>query len=120
MLIYTSTQSKKSKSKGMSKAQKAEYAAWCAKYDIDPNGKIKKNKPSVAVVYSPVVVTETSVRQTRHIPSRDTGHSGTVTTGRKPMQYTGDNIIGVATMHKSNLVPVFNTDSAKDISSMRR
>lgn len=34
--------------------------------------------------------------------------------------YTGTNMLGVATMHKSNAVPVFNTDSAKDISNMRR
>ena len=34
--------------------------------------------------------------------------------------YTGDQMLGVATMHKSNAVPVFNTDSAKDISNMRR
>ena len=34
--------------------------------------------------------------------------------------YTGTNMLGVATMHKSNAVPVFNSDAAKDISNMRR
>ena len=34
--------------------------------------------------------------------------------------YTGDKIIGIATMHKSNAVPVFNSEAAKDISQMRR
>ena len=37
-----------------------------------------------------------------------------------PPQYTGDQMLGVATMHKSNAVPVFNQDSARDISNMRR
>ena len=37
-----------------------------------------------------------------------------------PQQYTGTQMLGVATMHKSNAVPVFNTESARDISNMRR
>jgi len=120
MLIYTSTRSKKPKSKKMTKPQKAEYAAWCAKYGIDPDGKVKKNKEPVRLAYSPVLVTKTYVRETQRVPSLDTGHTGAVTTGHKVTQYTGDNMVGIATMHKSNLVPVFNSDSAKDISSMRR
>lgn len=34
--------------------------------------------------------------------------------------YTGTKIIGIGTMHKSNMVPIFNDQEAKDISSMRR
>ena len=34
--------------------------------------------------------------------------------------YTGDAMIGVATLHKSNAVPVFSEQDAKDISKMRR
>jgi len=34
--------------------------------------------------------------------------------------YTGDKIVGIAAMHKSNLVPIFNDDAAKDVASMRR
>ena len=34
--------------------------------------------------------------------------------------YTGDKIVGIGTMHKSNAVPIFNDSQAKDISSMRR
>lgn len=36
------------------------------------------------------------------------------------MQYTGTNMLGIATMHKSNAVPVFSSESAEDISKMRR
>ena len=120
MLLYTSTRSKKPKSKKMTKIQKAEYADWCAKYGIDPDGKVKKNKDPIKLAYSPVLVTKTYVRETKRIPSLDTGHIGAVTTGNRVMQYTGDNMVGIATMHKSNLVPIFSDDSAVEVSQMRR
>ena len=34
--------------------------------------------------------------------------------------YTGTKMLGIGTMHKSNAVPIFSEDSAKDISTMRR
>jgi hypothetical protein len=34
--------------------------------------------------------------------------------------YTGDKVKGIATMHKSNAVPVFSDEEAISISSMRR
>jgi hypothetical protein len=53
------------------------------------------------------------------IPSLDTGVMGAVNV-RMPMQYTGNKIVGIGTMHKSNAVPIFTDQEAKDISSMRR
>jgi hypothetical protein len=35
-------------------------------------------------------------------------------------RYTGNNIIGIGTMHKSNAVPVFSSEDAIAIASMRR
>lgn len=35
-------------------------------------------------------------------------------------RYTGSALVGIATSHKSNLIPVFNSQSAKDLASMRR
>jgi len=58
-------------------------------------------------------------RETAHIPSRDTGHSGAVRTKDIP-QYTGTKILGIGTMHKSNAVPVFSDEEAHDIATMRR
>ena len=58
-------------------------------------------------------------RTTSHIKSRDTGHTGAINTKQIP-QYTGTKIIGIGTMHKSNAVPIFSDDEAKEISSMRR
>lgn len=34
--------------------------------------------------------------------------------------YTGTKILGIGTMHKSNAVPIFSDNEAKEISSMRR
>jgi hypothetical protein len=58
-------------------------------------------------------------RETAHIPSRDTGHSGAVRTKDIP-RYTGTKILGIGTMHKSNAVPVFSDEEAHDIATMRR
>ena len=38
----------------------------------------------------------------------------------KEKVYTGDKLLGIATMHKSNSVPVFKKEDAADIASMRR
>ena len=56
---------------------------------------------------------------TRHIPSLDTGHSGPVSSKENP-KYTGTKILGIGTMHKSNAVPVFSSEEAHDIATMRR
>ena len=56
-------------------------------------------------------------RETKHYPSKVTsGHS----TSTVHKVYTGDKILGIATMHKSNAVPVFSDEQAVDISRMRR
>lgn len=52
------------------------------------------------------------------IPSRDTGMG--VATKRETPKYTGTLIKGIATMHKSNAVPVLNEEQAVEISHMRR
>jgi hypothetical protein len=54
---------------------------------------------------------------TSHIKSVDTGGNAVL----KPSPiYTGTKVKGIATMHKSNAVPVFSDEEAQDISKMRR
>ena len=54
---------------------------------------------------------------TAHIKSIDTGGNAVL----KPSPvYTGTMVKGIATMHKSNAVPVFSDEQAVDISKMRR
>ena len=54
---------------------------------------------------------------TAHIKSVDTG--GNAVLKASPI-YTGTKVKGIATMHKSNAVPVFSDEEAIDISKMRR
>ena len=57
-------------------------------------------------------------RLTDHIPSRDTGCG----IAAKPADkvYTGDAMLGVSVLHKSNGIPVFRQEDAVDIAKMRR
>ena len=48
------------------------------------------------------------------------GGQGAVAAKKERQMYTGTLITGIATMHKSNAVPVINEEQAKDISRMRR
>ena len=54
----------------------------------------------------------------RSIPSKPpSAHS---TTRKETLTYTGSYVKGIATMHKSNTVPVTDKSQAIDISNMRR
>ena len=54
----------------------------------------------------------------RSLQSLDTNVS--YTEKRESMKYTGSLVKGIATMHKSNAVPVIDEEQMKDISRMRR
>ena len=54
---------------------------------------------------------------TTHIPSRVTQGGSTAPVVKV---YTGTKVKGIATMHKSNAVPVFSDEEAVEISRMRR
>jgi len=57
-------------------------------------------------------------RETPRYPSLDTG--GVHHTAPVHKVYTGTKVLGIATMHKSNAVPVFAAEDAVEISRMRR
>ena len=67
-------------------------------------------------------------RPTEHVPSHNSEHSFAPATKKEAMQYTGERkLVGIAMMHKSNLVPVFADDDDKngskqatEIAQMRR
>ena len=56
---------------------------------------------------------------TKDIPSLNLNIPGAVSS-KPSLQYTGTNMIGIATMHKSNAVPVFSNQQALELSNMRR
>lgn len=58
-------------------------------------------------------------RPSPQVPSGD--GIGVTITRKAEMQYTGDELVGIATMHKSNMVPVRkDSNDAIDIARMRR
>ena len=71
----------------------------------------------VAAIDYPLTVVDPS-RSTDHIPSVDTGQG--LAAKKATQQYTGDAMIGIGQLHKSNAVPIFKAEDAVDISKMRR
>jgi len=114
------TGKRKGKKKWASAEQKQQAESLAADWEnlkakYEPSNSVSK-KLQRKVYQPPMVVRrDTGPR----IPSLDTVHKGAVTV-KKPMQYTGNKIVGIGTMHKSNAVPIFSDQEAKDISSMRR
>jgi len=58
-------------------------------------------------------------RETPKIPSLNSWVTGAVSS-KPSQQYTGDQVKGIAVMHKSCLQPVFNQQEAIDSAKMRR
>jgi hypothetical protein len=122
--MFSTTGKKKGKQKWASAEAKRqaeqlekEWQAVVAKYETKSVVKTttsprKLKKPPVGVLRIP------EGRGTRHIPSLDTGLGNASLPAAKV--YTGDKVKGIATMHKSNAVPVFTDEQAQDISKMRR
>ena len=54
---------------------------------------------------------------TAHLKSVNTGGNATLAPAKV---YTGTKVKGIATMHKSNAVPIFSDEEAVDIARMRR
>lgn len=72
------------------------------------------------VIVEPVIRSGIVYRETPMYPSV-TALSGTYVASRyERMRYTGDKLIGIGVLHKSNLVPIFSEEHAKDMSQMRR
>jgi len=55
---------------------------------------------------------------TKHIPSLNTGVG--VATKKETQKYTGENLLGIGQLHKSNAIPVFKQSDAEDLAKMRR
>ena len=70
----------------------------------------------------PLKVVDDYRRQVPAIPSLPMSTEGMQNSCAKkqPQKYTGTLIKGIATMHKSNAVPVINDEQAREISQMRR
>lgn len=115
------------KKKGKRKFRNAEEArkareleqSWkdlLEKHGIEQEAR-KRNRALAADTYKPA---PSYRRETERIPSLNSIDSCGVATKPAPKVYTGNLVKGIATMHKSNAVPVFSDEEAIDISKMRR
>lgn len=80
------------------------------------SGKLRRSRGK-ALPKSPLTAT-TYRRESPDIPSGDTYDK--FVAAKREMKYTGDKLMGIATMHKSNMVPVFKQEDAEEIARMRR
>jgi hypothetical protein len=83
-----------------------------------PVGNIQKStKPTESLGSAYSLKIPEGRNTTAHIKSVDTGGNAVL---KAPNVYTGTKVKGIATMHKSNAVPVFSDEEAVEISKMRR
>jgi len=114
----TNTKKKKRKFASAEQARKAREQAesWeylKRKYDVKDQKRNNEFVPYVAKSSTP------PRGESVHYPSRDTG-GGSATKPNVGKVYTGTKILGIGTLHKSNAVPIFSDDEAKEIARMRR
>lgn len=77
-------------------------------------------KRSLKTGFEPLTLSFTvpAGRETRVIKSVGNGFG--VAAAPAPKVYTGDKMIGIGQLHKSNAVPVFKQEDAQDLARMRR
>lgn len=114
MIVYTHQKSKKRKLNAKQRELRDSWNELVEKYA--PKKPLKATK----VMPSPVV-TKQHTRETPNYPSLSSFVSGGGCT--KPIQgkvYTGTAMKGIGTLHKSNAVPIFTDEEARDQAAMRR
>lgn len=110
-IIYTDQKSKKSR-----KQKAKEEQAWLDQCERD--GLMANGKKFVPMSAPPRQVIREGAFDFK---TKESLKSNEYDTFKAPDKvYTGTAMKGIATMHKSNAVPVFSDESAKDISKMRR
>ena len=98
------------KKPGWAKAQ-AEHDAWLMKRGVHPSQ--LKNKIKNSGIKAP-----NYKEHSRSLPTSD--YTGPIVGKSKSNTYTGSFITGIATMHKSNMVPVNKNTKGADYATMRR
>ena len=82
--------------------------------------KYASSKPLRNVKVKSPVVNSLVIRETHSDKIKSFSTPGGSTALKESKVYSGDKLIGIGTLHKSNCIPVFRQDDAKDLSSMRR
>ena len=93
----------------------AEHQAWLKKLGLDAKSLKKRWKNITSESWFPNYTTDDN-----YPPTSDKIPVG-ISPKKERMEYSGKRkLLGIATMHKSNMVPVFDKEDAKDIAKMRR
>lgn len=116
-ILYLNTRSKKTR-----KQRQKEKDAWelyKEKYGLTENKARTKElvKQTVIQAVKPMTLRPGALDHQQH---KSLNSGAAVATKPAQKVYTGTAIIGLATMHKSNIVPIFNEQAAKDVANMRR
>ena len=111
----------KTKCRNSAEAQKARQleADWRElqkKWEVDADDK-KRKRALAAEPLSYNLSAPVGRTTSNNIPSRVTAGGSTAPIHKV---YTGNKILGIGTMHKSNAVPIFSDEQAVEISRMRR
>ena len=108
----TSTRKRKSSNNKRAAQARADHEAWVLSMT---KGKTADKK----VLYK---LKQTEYNNTVRVkPLAKSGVTSGVCVKRPDMVYSGERkLLGIATMHKSNMVPVFAKQDAEDIARMRR
>lgn len=100
------------------RAARQQHDSWqelLTRHEIKPSAAPRSNRAATVAPVSRVIRRDES--QPR-LPSVET--PGGSAAAPAPKVYTGTMVKGIATMHKSNAVPVFETEHIKEIGRMRR
>ena len=112
MIVYTHQRSKKKKKLNAKQRELRDSWQELLERHSTPSKKILKN-------VSPWQPAKPHVRETEHYPSLNS-FGGSCTKPIHGKVYTGTAMKGIGTLHKSNAVPIFTDEEAKDQASMRR
>ena len=110
-MTTNSSKQRKSKRKPGWKAAEEKHNKWLKKMGVHPDqlkGKSKDAGLSIPTYKENRPTIKTSDAIPGYCPKN------------KSNKYTGDYIIGIGTMHKSNMVPVTSKQDAKNMATMRR
>jgi hypothetical protein len=88
------------------------------KWAVEDDDKKRKRALSAEPLKGNYSLSIPADRSTAHLKSKG-DYTGNATLAPAKV-YTGTKVKGIATMHKSNAVPVFSDEEAIDISKMRR
>lgn len=109
---------KKRKPTAKQRELQASWEALCKKWETAPKfsrTKVETTRRSLSDSYKLEVPPG---RDHRPIPSLGSMRGSTAPAPKR--EYTGTAIVGLATMHKSSIVPVFSKEQAIEVATMRR